>query len=96
MRGLKQSFVAAKTLQKTKYQRPLSMENRELHGDPMHNNWCISYTLCLVHRNLRAVLGQYELFTDRNTRDDLAWTIGNGDPMHGVCTPHSIPHAWKQ
>ena len=30
---------------------------------------------------------------DSNTRDHLAWIIGNGDPMHGVCIPHSIPRA---
>ena len=24
------------------------------------------------------------------------WTVGNGDPMHGVCIPHSIPRAWEQ
>ena len=33
----------------------------------------------------KAVLGQYRLFTDRNTKDDLAWTTGNGDPMYGMC-----------
>ena len=30
---------------------------------------------------------------DRNTRDHSAWTIGNVDPMHEVCIPHSIPIA---
>ena len=35
---------------------------------------------------IKAVLGQYELFTDQNTRDHLACSIGNGDPMYGVCT----------
>ena len=28
---------------------------------------------------------------DQNTRDNLAWTTGNGDPMHEVCIPHRIP-----
>ena len=30
---------------------------------------------------------------DRNTGGYSAWTIGNGDPMHGVRIPHSIPWA---
>ena len=34
-----------------------------------------------ISTGLKAVLDQYELFTKRNTRDHLAWTIGNGDPM---------------
>ena len=42
---------------------------------------------------LKAVLGQYELFTNRNIRDHLAWTIGNGDVMYGMCIPHRIPRA---
>ena len=33
---------------------------------------------------------------DRNTRDYSAWTVGNGDPMHELCIPHSIPRAWKK
>ena len=45
---------------------------------------------------LKAVLGQYELFSDRNSRDRLAWTIGTKDPMHGVCIPQRIPRAWEQ
>ena len=28
--------------------------------------------------------------------EHLVWTVGNGDPMHGVCIPHSIPRAWEQ
>ena len=40
----------------------------------------------------KAVLGQDELFTDRNTRDNLAWTIGNGADLRGI--PHRIPRAW--
>ena len=39
----------------------------------------------IISTELKAVLCQYELFTDRNTRDHLAWTIRNWDPMHGVC-----------
>ena len=35
-----------------------------------------------VSTKLKAVLVQ--LFTDRNTRDHLAWTIRNGDHMPGV------------
>ena len=45
---------------------------------------------------LKAVLGQYGLFTDRNTRDYLAWIIGNGDTIHEVCIPHRIPRAWEE
>ena len=43
-----------------------------------------------------AVLGQYELCIDPNTRGHLVWTIGNGDPMHGMCIPHRIPRTWEQ
>ena len=28
--------------------------------------------------------------------EHLVWTVGNADPMHEVCIPHSIPQAWKQ
>ena len=31
----------------------------------------------------------------RNTKDHLAWTIDNGDPMHEVCIAHKIPRAWQ-
>ena len=31
-----------------------------------------------------------------NTREHLVWTVGNGDPMHEVCIPHSIPRAKEQ
>ena len=50
----------------------------------------------IISRGLKAVLGQYELFTERNTRDHLVLTAGNGAPMHGVCMPHSISPAWEQ
>ena len=29
-------------------------------------------------------------------RDHLIWTIGYGVPMHEVCVPHKIPHAWEK
>ena len=29
-------------------------------------------------------------------RDRLAWTAGNGDPMHGVCISKRLSHAWEQ
>ena len=32
----------------------------------------------------------------RNTRDHLAWTAGDREPMHSVCISHSIPCAWEQ
>ena len=50
----------------------------------------------LVPTGLKVVLGQYELFTDRNTKHYSAWTTRNGDPMHEVCVPHRIPRAWEQ
>ena len=41
-----------------------------------------------ISTGLKVVLGQYELFTDQSTRGHLAWTIGNGDPMHTVFLTH--------
>ena len=38
-----------------------------------------------ISTELNAVLGRYELFTDRNASDHLALTAGIGDPMHEVC-----------
>ena len=35
-----------------------------------------------ISTELNAVLGQYELFKDRNSMEYLVWIIGNGDPMH--------------
>ena len=32
----------------------------------------------------------------KTTRDNSAWTIGNGDPMHEVYIQHSIPRTWEQ
>ena len=49
-----------------------------------------------ISTGLKAVLSQYELFIDQNTRDHLARTTGNGDPIHEVCMPHRIPRAWQQ
>ena len=40
-----------------------------------------------IETKLKAVLGQYGLFTDRNTRDHLTWTVGNGDPTR--CASHT-------
>ena len=36
----------------------------------------------IITAGLIAVLDQYELFPDRNTRDNLAWTIVKWDPSH--------------
>ena len=47
-----------------------------------------------ISTEFKAVLGQYELLTDQNTRDHLAWTMRNGDPMHRVCIPYRIPRAY--
>ena len=39
---------------------------------------CLQFSyIFFISTGLKAVLGQYELFTDRNTRDHLAWTAGN-------------------
>ena len=46
---------------------------------------------------LEAVFSRCEdVAKDRNTRNYLAWTAGNGDPMHEVCIPHKIPRAQEQ
>ena len=45
----------------------------------------------IISTALNAVLGQYELFTDRNTRD-----YRERSPMHEVCIPHRIPCTWEQ
>ena len=42
----------------------------------------------VVSTGIKAVLHQYELFTDQNTR--------NRDLMNEVCIPHMIPRAWEQ
>ena len=53
-----------------------------------HSSTIITLLLCT---RTKAVLSRSEdVAKDRNTRYHLAWTIGNGDPMHGVCIQHSI------
>ena len=43
---------------------------------------------------LKAVFSRCEdVAKDQNTRDHLAWTAGNRDPMHEVCILHRIPRA---
>ena len=54
------------------------------------------FNFSFISTGLKAVLGQYELLTDRNTRNHFAWTIWNGDPMYEVCILHSLPRAWQQ
>ena len=40
---------------------------------------------------LKAVFNRCEDVAKKlNTRHHLAWTIGNGNPMHEVCIPHGI------
>ena len=40
---------------------------------------------------LKAIIHQYKLITDRNTRDNLAQTIVNRDPMHCMyCVSHMV------
>ena len=89
-----------------KYKRPSSMECRERKS----HAWCVCLqhglhhawekhgrdNYIVINTGLKEVLVQYELFTDRNTRDHLTQTIGNGDSMHEVCIPHSISRAWEQ
>ena len=44
-------------------------------------------------RGLKTVFSRWEdVAKDRNTRDYLVQTIGNGYPMHGACNCASIPH----
>ena len=31
----------------------------------------------------------------QNTRDHLAQTLGNGDPIYEVCVAHRTPRAWN-
>ena len=46
--------------------------------------------MLLLYSGLNAVFNLYKIVAnDRNTRDQLVWTAGNGDPTHGVCTPHT-------
>ena len=53
--------------------------------------------LLLLYTWLKAVFSRYEdVLLDRKTRDHLAWTTGNGDPMYRVCIPHSIPCSWEK
>ena len=49
--------------------------------------------LLLVSSKQSFSTGQSMILKDRNTRDHSAWTIGNRDPMHGMCIPHSITRA---
>ena len=44
--------------------------------------------LLLLYNWLTAVYSQYKVVPkDRNTRDNLPWIIGNGDPMHEMFIP---------
>ena len=47
-------------------------------------------------RCLRVFSRCEDVAKDRNTRNHLVWIVVNGDPMHGVYIPHSIPRAWEQ
>ena len=83
-------MVAANTgVKDQKYETPFTIEDRERGSQPrgVHHNGVI------ISMGLKAVLGQYELSTDRHTRDRLPWTIGNGDLKHEECITHRIPHA---
>ena len=41
----------------------------------------------IMKTGLKAVFSHYKVVP----MDRLAWTSGNGDPMHEVCVPHRIP-----
>ena len=57
----------------------------------------LSFTLLLLYTRLKAVFSRCEdVAKKQNTRDHLAWTAGNGDPIHDVCIPHRVPRAWEQ
>ena len=59
----------------------------------MHNIYIYIFFISFISTGLKAVLGQYELFTDQNARNHLAWTAGNRDPKDGMCISHSKPRA---
>ena len=60
-------------------------------------NTIIQSLLLLLFSGLKVVFRQYKVISkDRNARDHLSWTTGNGYPMHRVCIPHRIPSAWEQ
>ena len=45
----------------------------------------------IIEGGLKQCYINTKLLTDQNTRDHSAWTIGNGEPMHELCTPHRTP-----
>ena len=50
--------------------------------------------ILLLYTRLNVFFSLWEdVVKNRNTWGHLLdiWTIGNGDPMHGVCIPHRIP-----
>ena len=47
--------------------------------------------ILLLCTRLKAVFSRCEnVAKDRNTRDHVAWTVGNEDPMHDVCLSHTV------
>ena len=57
---------------------------------------CLTSAIFFIKTGLKVVLGQYELFTDRNIRYNLAWTIRKEDPLHEVCIRHRVRRLWEQ
>ena len=52
------------------------------------NEVIVIVIIIILFSRLKAVFSRFEdVANDRNTRDYLAWTIGTGDPMQGVCIP---------
>ena len=48
----------------------------------------VQLDILLLYTGLKTVFSRCEnVAKDQNTRDHLAWTAGNGDPMHEVCIP---------
>ena len=54
------------------------------------------HTLILLHSGFKSVFSRLLVPKDRNTRDHLAWTIWNRDPVRRVYISLRVPRAWEQ
>ena len=52
--------------------------------------------IIIIYDSLGFLVAAKTLQKTEIQREHLVWTVGNGDPMHEVCIPHSIPRVWKQ
>ena len=50
----------------------------------------------LLYTRLRAVSTRWKTLQNTKIQDNLAWIIGNGDPINEVSVLHRISHAWEQ